>query len=395
METSEFFADIRTSLQGILHFPGADTLITLILLLAIAICAVAGYYIALLVLKGVAKAVEWTDTDWDDDLINEKFRSALSQLSPALIVAWLMPKCFVTHNILSGTIHILSSFYIIGAMIFAANTLVDNLLEAFGKREKLQPFAIKGIFQMVKLIFIGIGIIIALSLLIGRSPIAILTALGASAAILMLVFKDTILGLVAGVQLTANDMVHKGDWIMVPKHDANGEVTDISLTTVKIRNWDNSVTTVPPYSLVSESFQNFQTMRDLNARRVMRAFYIDANSVRFITPDEVTSLRNANLLPPVQTPQKIVNLRLLRDYLEHWLSQQDYVRTDLTYMVRQLAPTPSGLPVEIYFYANETQWKPFEHIQSDVFDHVYAVVPLFGLSIFQTPAGTDLMKALP
>ncbi|MDE6577291.1 MAG: mechanosensitive ion channel family protein [Muribaculaceae bacterium] len=384
--------NFRILLQESFTFPGGSILTTLVLLITITVSAIAGYYVALMVLKGIAWAVEWTDTDWDDDLINEKFRRALSQLSPAVIVAWMLPRCFDEYNFLASTIHILTSFYIIAVSCRALNTLVDNLFEAFAKRDKLSTYAIKGIFQMAKLIIIGIGIIIAISLLVGKTPVAILTTLGASAAILMLVFKDTVLGLVASVQLTANSMVRKGDWIKADKHKANGEVIDISLTTVKIKNWDNSVTTVPPYSLVSDSFQNYQAMREDHARRVMRSIFVDASSVRFLNEEELSVLRGKGWLKGIneEDADMMVNLRLFRNYLENWLEQRPEIRTDLTFMVRQLDPTPSGLPLEIYFYTSETRWKPFEHIQSDIFDHIYAIVDYFGIKIFQTPTGSDL-----
>ena len=384
----------RDTLYQSLDFTGGSALVTIILLIMITITAIGGYYLSLLLLRGVAWAVEWTDTDWDDDLINDKFRRALSQLTPAVIVAIMLPRCFDDYNFLANTINILTSFYIIVVSCRALNTLVDNLFAAFAKRERFATYAIKGIFEMMKLIIIGIGIIIAISLLVGRTPIAIVTTLGASAAILMLVFKDTILGLVAGVQLTANKMVKKGDWIKTEKHSANGEVIDISLTTVKIKNWDNSVTTVPPYSLVAESFQNYQMMRDDQARRVMRAIFIDATSVRFLNEAELQLLREKGWIKGIDEKDAdlMVNLRLLRNYLENWLEERPEVRTDLTYMVRQLDPTPSGLPLEIYFYTTETRWKPFEHIQSDIFDHIYAIVKYFGLRIFQTPAGSDFRE---
>ncbi|MDE5875542.1 MAG: mechanosensitive ion channel family protein [Muribaculaceae bacterium] len=389
------FVDFQTLLEKSLTFPGSSIVITLLLLIAIAISSVAGYYITLLVLKGVAWLVEWTDTDWDDDLYNKKFQRALSQLAPAVIVAIMLPKCFKDTNTLASVINILTDFYIIAVSCHAINTLIDNLHYAFAKRDAFRKFAIKGIFQMAKLIVIGMGIIIAVSILVGKTPIAILTTLGASAAILMLVFKDTVLGLVASVQLTANNMLKKGDWIMVDKHKANGEVVDISLTTVKVKNWDNSVTTVPPYSLVSESFQNFQAMRDDHARRVMRSIFIDAASVRFLTNDELAMLREKGWLEGIDEEDidMMVNLRIFRHYLENWLSKRPEVRSDLLFMVRQMAPTPSGLPLDIYFYTHETRWKPFEHIQSDIFDHVYAVVGSFGLRIFQTPSGHN-MEAL-
>lgn len=245
---------------------------------------------------------------------------------------------------------------------------------------------------MVKLIVIGLGVIIGISILIGRSPVAIITALGASAAILMLVFKDTILGLVASVQLTANNMLHRGDWIVAEKHGANGEVVDVSLTTVKVRNWDNTITTVPPYSLVSESFKNYEPMRVSGGRRVDRAIYIDVNTVRFCTREELSALADEGWLDglDINMAARTVNMGLLRNYLEHYLVTCDLVNSELTHMVRQLDPTPSGLPLQLYFFTHTTQWEAYEKAQGDIFDHVYAIIGRFGLRIFQTPAGNDL-----
>ena len=259
-------------------------------------------------------------------------------------------------------------------------------------RKRTQPYAVKGIFQMLKLVMIGIGIIIGISILIGKEPIAILTALGASAAILMLVFKDTILGLVASVQLTANKMLHKGDWIVAEKHGANGEVEDVSLTTVKVRNWDNSISTIPPYALISDSFRNYQPMRRSGGRRVERSIYIDAESIRFCTEAELLELDRRGWLEniPVDRAARQVNLTLLRRYLEKYIARHKDVNPDMLHMVRQMQPTPSGLPLQLYFFTHRTGWKDFEHVQADIFDHVYAVIQEFGLRIFQTPSGTDI-----
>ncbi len=397
MQSPTFFDNLRESLYHYFTFPGSWILISLILLAGIALCAVAGYFIFKLILQGVSWIVQKSETDWDDDLINDKFLTALSQLAPAVIIAWMLPRCFDEFDILSATIHILTSFYIVVASVYAANTFLDNLLAAFTKRRRFRPYAVKGIFQMVKLILIAIGAIICISLLIGKSPVAILTALGASAAILMLVFRDTILGLVASVQLTANRMVQKGDWIVVPKHGANGEVTDISLTTVKVRNWDNSISTIPPYSLVSESFQNFTAMQNSGARRISRAIYIDMQSIRYCTPGELEALQARGWLKGIDMTdaETMVNLSLLRNYLEQWLAKRPEVRADLIYMVRQLPPTPQGLPLELYFFTHQTSWKPYEHIQADIFDHVYAIVGRFGLRLYQAPSGTDLLALTP
>ena len=242
---------------------------------------------------------------------------------------------------------------------------------------------------MIKLILIGIGIILAISIIINKSPTSILMALGASAAILVIVFKDALLGLVASVQLTANDMLRKGDWIVMDSNGANGEVIDISLTTVKVRNWDNTVTTIPPYALISSSFQNYQPMRHSGGRRINRSILIDANSVSFCTAQEIKTLQEEGWIETSDSAQKQINLQLLRCYLENYLATHENVRHDMLSLVRQMEPTPTGLPLQLYCFCNFTDWKEFERVQSEIFDHVYAVIHKFGLRIYQVIGNTN------
>lgn len=369
------------------HITGAYSTIIIhaIELAGIALCAFLSYYVFRKIESLLLLCIKNSRTRWDDDLLNEKFLRAFSMLMPALLVAWALPQFFNSSDSAINWVRILTSCYILWTVIFILWTFLGNLLAAFSRRKRLRPYAVKGIFQMVKLIVVGIGVILTISIIADRSPASILMALGASAAIFMLVFKDTILGLVASVQLTANNMLRKGDWIVAESHGANGEVTDISLTTVKVRNWDNSVTTVPPYSLISESFRNYQPMRSSGGRRVERSILIDANSVRFCSEDEIRRLRERGWIPAddLQQASSMINLRLLRDYLERYLAGHEAVRTDMLLMVRQMEPTPMGLPLQLYFFTSVTEWKLFEHIQSDIFDHVYAVIQEFGLRIYQ------------
>ncbi len=383
---------IREYLNGWFSGPAQGFLTGAVLLVFIALCAVAAYYVTKSVLGVIERMVMRSPTEWDDDLLTPRMLRGISQLAPAIVVSWMLPQCFGDTPGSLRWLDVLTSFYILWAIVMIIIIFLGNLYEAMSRRQRLKAYAIKGIFQMFKLIVIGIAVIIGLSMLIGKTPVAILTALGASAAILMLVFKDTILGLVASVQLTANNMLRKGDWIVVPRHGANGEVIDVSLTTVKVRNWDNSVTTVPPYSLISDSFQNFEPMQVSGGRRVCRAVYIDANSVCFCTPQELAALRERGWLDgtDVADASRMVNLRLLRGYLDSYIATHPEVNPGLTHMVRQLDPTPSGLPLQLYFFTRTTAWTEYERIQSDIFDHVYAVVNLFGLSIFQSPAGRDI-----
>lgn len=391
------FETIENFLSDNIQGSWAGWIVTGILLAGIAAVAAASYYLAKALLWLVERAVKKSPTEWDDDIVNKRFIRAVSQLAPALMVSWLLPRFFGDNPDEVRWLDVLTSFYILWAIVRIVLILISNIYNGLARRPATQPYAIKGVFQMFKLVFFCIGVIIGLSLLIGKTPLAILGALGAAATVLMLVFKDTILGLVASVQLTANHMVQRGDWIKCTRHNANGVVEDVSLTTVKVRNFDNSITTIPPYSLISDSFQNFQAMVNSAGRRVSRAFYVDANTVRFCTPDEMKALEAEGFLKGIELAEgeRPVNLQLLRLYIEQYLRADERVNSSLTLMVRQLDPTPSGLPVELYFFTHTTEWVKFEHIQSDIFNHIYATIGRFGLRVFQSPAGTDLMALSP
>ena len=255
--------------------------------------------------------------------------------------------------------------------------------------------------------------ILIVSILLDKSPAFLLTGLGASAAVIMLIFRDSILGFVSGIQLSANDMLQVGDWIAMPKYGADGRVEEVSLTTVKIRNWDNTIVTLPPYLLVSDSFQNWRGMQQSGGRRVMRSVNIDMTSVRFCTPEMLARYREIDLLRDYidSTQQRVeeynaahgiapgswkinglhqTNLGVFRAYLERYLRAEVPVNRGMTLMVRQLQPTETGLPMQLYFFTDTVEWVTYERIQSDVFDHVLAVIPEFGLRVFQSPAGSDI-----
>lgn len=272
-------------------------------------------------------------------------------------------------------------------------------------------FPLKGLLQGVKLLgAIVIGIMM-ISLLIGKSPAILISGLGAMAAVLMLVFKDPILGLVAGIQLSANDMLKLGDWLEMPKYGADGAVTDIGLTTVKVRNWDNTITTIPTYAMVSDAFKNWSGMSASGGRRIKRCIDIDITSIHFLTADEQEKLTHARLLSPymatrqeeiaswnghntapasVLDQRRMTNVGTFRAYLKEYLRQHPSIRKDMTLMVRQMAPGAQGLPIEIYAFTNTVAWLEYESIQADIFDHVYAVVGEFGLRIHQAPTGNDV-----
>ncbi|EPJ0879668.1 mechanosensitive ion channel family protein [Citrobacter freundii] len=290
-------------------------------------------------------------------------------------------------------------------------SLLDVILNLSQKLPAASQLPLKGIFQGIKLIAAILVGILMISLLIGQSPAILISGLGAMAAVLMLVFKDPILGLVAGIQLSANDMLKLGDWLEMPKYGADGAVIDIGLTTVKVRNWDNTITTIPTWSLVSDSFKNWSGMSASGGRRIKRSISIDATSIHFLDEDERQRLHKAHLLKPYFTtrhqeidawnqqldaPESVLNHRQMtnigtfRAYLNEYLRHHPRIRKDMTLMVRQLAPDDHGLPIEIYAFTNTVVWLEYESIQADIFDHIFAVVEEFGLRIHQSPTGNDI-----
>ncbi|MES0259198.1 miniconductance mechanosensitive channel [Citrobacter portucalensis] len=290
-------------------------------------------------------------------------------------------------------------------------SLLDVILNLSQKLPAASQLPLKGIFQGIKLISAILVGILMISLLIGQSPAILISGLGAMAAVLMLVFKDPILGLVAGIQLSANDMLKLGDWLEMPKYGADGAVIDIGLTTVKVRNWDNTITTIPTWSLVSDSFKNWSGMSASGGRRIKRSISIDATSIHFLDEDERQRLHKAHLLKPYLTtrhqeisewnqqldaPESVLNHRRMtnigtfRAYLNEYLRHHPRIRKDMTLMVRQLAPDDHGLPIEIYAFTNTVVWLEYESIQADIFDHIFAVVEEFGLRIHQSPTGNDI-----
>lgn len=386
------FESLKILLANSITGPNQAEIIDGIVLASIAVVAVVSYYICRSLLHLLDKLVAHSSTKIDDILLDNRMLSGIAQLAPALLVNWMLPSFFNDATTLHHWTRLLTSFYILWAVIHIICVGLSNTYRALSMTPRLRSYAIKGVFQMLKLIAIIVGVIIGVSMLFGTTPKAIFTAIGASAAVLMLVFRDTILGLVASVQLTANNMLHKGDWIVAPKSDANGEVIDVSLTTVKVRNWDNSVSTIPPYSLISDSFRNYEAMRLSGGRRIDRSVHIDFGSVRFLTAEELESLSAEGFLKGIEPEQseRIINLGLLRRYLEKYIAEAPFTVRSMIHMVRQLEPTSAGLPLQIYLFTSTTEWKEYERVVSELMDHVYAIVTRFHLSIYQAPSGSDI-----
>ncbi|MGY3928026.1 mechanosensitive ion channel family protein [Aeromonas simiae] len=305
-----------------------------------------------------------------------------------------------------------TQLWILLFLLLALFALLDCVLFLSRRTQFGQSLPLRGIFQGVKLMGSILVGILMLSLLIGKSPLFLFSGLGAMTAVLMLVFKDPILGLVAGIQLSANRMLSVGDWLQMDKYGADGEVTDIGLTTVKVSNWDKTITTIPTYALISDSFKNWQGMTESGGRRIKRSVNIDMTSVRFLAHEEIVALKQAKLLAPYLSRKEqelsdynlrlqeaignpingrhLTNLGTLRAYLEAYLKASDKIRNDMTLMVRQLSPTPDGVPLEIYCFTATTAWLEYEAIQADIFDHLLAVIDQFHLRLHQSPTGYDM-----
>ena len=345
------------------------------------------------VMPGVRKVTAKTQSTWDDYLLSDEVMTNVCHLIPPIVVYVLIPFAFPYEPNFLSLILKICTIYITVVVMKLICAFLTSLYTISSEHEKLKNHSLKGFYQMLKLIVVCIGVIIIISELISKDPIAILTGLGAGTAILMLVFQDTIKGLVAGIQLTANDMVRPGDWISMPKYGADGDVMEVSLTTVKVRNWDKTITTVPPYALVNDSFQNWRGMFDIGGRRVKRSIDIDMNTVRFCTEEELAYFKQQPWMEGFEeTGKEEVNLYIFRHYVMYYLTHHPKVNQEMIMTVRQLQPTAHGLPIELYFFSANTAWLRYEHLQAEVFDHVLAMLHQFDLKVFQSPTGLDVQK---
>lgn len=368
------------------------TLIALILLISYIITKLFRH----LVIPAVHKITSRTKATWDDYLFNERMMTSFCRMIPPIMFYLLLP--FVFNNIPQVLDILLKGclIYLVITTLMLVNSFLNSLYEISNEHETLRNRPLKGIYQMINLVAIGIGIILIISILIDQNAATILAGLGASAAVLMLIFKDSILGLVAGVQLSANDMLRPGDWITMPKYGADGDVLEVSLTTVKVRNFDKTITTIPPYVLVSDSFQNWRGMRETGGRRIKRSIFIDMTTVHFCSEKEKIMFASRGWIDEAQAKPEtqVVNLCVFRNYLQNYLREHPRTHKELMIMVRQMQPTSEGLPLEIYCFSNTTVWLEYEQIQGEIFDHILAVIPEFGLRIFQRPSGNDLSTTI-
>ena len=347
------------------------------------------------------KIVSRTKATWDDYIFDKKVIKRLCNFITPTIIYILLPIAFSSAEGNDGMYTILKrcvEIYMVIACIGFINTLLKVCFEIAEQHPAWQGKPIKGLMQTAQGIVIGIGLILVVSILIDKSPTLLLTGLGASAAVLMLIFKDSILGLVAGVQLSANNMLKVGDWISLPKRGVDGEVEEVSLTTIKVRAWDKTLQMLPPYLLISEPFDNWQAMRSAGGRRIKRSLNFDMTTIKLADSAFIDTLRQSdisrNLIEPIQTQSAeggtLTNLDLFMRAVNNYRLHHPRVNPNMTVMVRQLQPSQWGLPIEIYCFSADVNWVPYENLQTEIISYVVAVAPLFGLRMYQAPSSADL-----
>ena len=353
---------------------------------------------------------------WDDHIARHRVLVRLSHVSPAVVVYYLAIPALADYPQVQLVVRQLSLIFMIATVALAVDGSLNAVTEIVRATGRARGLPVTGVAQVAKLLLFGIAAISVISLVLNRSPLLMLSGLGAVSAVLMLVFRDAILGFVAGIQISVNDMVHRGDWIEMPSHGADGDVIEVGLTTVKVQNFDKTICTIPTYALISESFRNWRGMSESGGRRIKRAISIDMNSVRFCTEEMLArytriryiaehvekkraAVENWNAEQGIDRAdyangRRLTNLGTFRAYIVAYLHHHPMVHDDMTFLIRYLAPTEHGLPIEVFVFSRDQNWVRYETIQADIFDHLLAIVPEFDLRVFQNPSGAAVERAL-
>jgi miniconductance mechanosensitive channel len=388
--------------------------ITILLILVMA-AGLAYFFATRVLLVAVRLLSKRTAGTWDDALINNHVGARLAQLVPVFIIfigVELLPR--VGEKVETFVLNLTSAYLIVVAAltIVAFLSAANDIYESNNARRQR---SIKGFIQLLQLVVMVLGFLLFIAAVMDRSPVLLLSGFGAMAAVVLLIFKDTLLSLVASVQMTAHDMVRVGDWIEMPQFGADGDVVDVELHTVKVQNWDKTITTIPTHRLISDSFKNWRGMSDSGGRRIKRPLYLDAASVHFMTAEEIDRCKRFLLLEEyldgketelaeynrglagvtamerdaAVNMRRLTNIGTFRAYAYRYLRQHPKIRQNMTLMVRHLAPGPQGVPIEVYCFTATTVWTEYEDIQADIFDHLLTIIPEFGLRLYQQPAGTE------
>lgn len=359
---------------------------TIIAVLMIGVSIGLDYLCQAIFVGGMKHYTKRAPHQWNTLLMKRRVVHHLIHILPGVLVYFLLPLAFVRGKEILDFSQKICAVYIIAAILFTINGLLLVMLDVYNARDKQKNRPMKGFVQVLQVLLFFIGGIVIIAVLVNKSPMTLFAGLGASAAVLMLVFKDSILGFVAGVQLSANDMLRIGDWIQLPNGVANGTVEEITLNTVKIRNWDETISTVPPYTLVNNSFQNWRGMQESGGCRVNKNIYLDMTTLKFCTPEDLDAIRkNVPLMADYQPAEGEVptNSQLYRIYIERYLRSLPVVNQDMDLIISQKEPTTYGVPIQVYFFSRNKVWREYERIQSDIFDHLLAIVGKFDLKLYQ------------
>ncbi|MFS0577071.1 mechanosensitive ion channel family protein [Sporosarcina sp. 179-K 3D1 HS] len=376
------------------------------------LCIIANFITKKVVIRFITHIVSKNKFKWNDVLLEQQVFQKSSHFVPAIII-YNFASTFPAHQKLIETAALT---YIIFVALSVINSVLNVVNDIYQTYEIAKTKPIKGYIQVSKIIIIILGVILVIANLMGESPLILLSGIGALSAVFMLVFRDSLLGLVAGIQLSANEMVRVGDWIEMSKYGANGDIIDISLNTVMVRNFDKTVTMIPSYALISDSFINWRGMQESGGRRIKRALYIDMSSITFCTNEMIEDYKNIHYLTDYITDREreieeyninnqinrnnvvngraLTNIGVFRAYILQYLQSHPRIHQEMTLMVRQLAPVENGLPIEIYAFVNDTTWTVYETVQADIFDHLFAIAPEFGLRVFQNPTGSDFQSII-
>lgn len=381
--------EIRKILEHMLVYIGAEgtTLAVLyhiiMVLAAFGIAWLAGYICKRIIVSLIMKITSKTSSDWDEKVFNREVLNSLSNIVPAIVIWQLLPMIFHQFLFVEELLKRATAIYITVMSVRTLIVFADSLRNVESNKNVSMQQYFQSFCGIFKVIIIFIAVIVVIAIMLNKSPMTLIAGLGATSAILMLVFKDTIEGLVAGIRLTSNDMLHVGDWITVPTTNANGIVEEIALTTVKIRNFDNTIVTVSPQTLVNGSFQNWIGMRQSDGRRVNRRVYYDLHSVDILGEDIKKRLIDKGMFKEEELVGDHVNITVFCKYMERYLSKRPEVNTEMLLMVRQLEATTFGLPIEFYFFLSDKEWVNYEHNLADIMNWIYAMTPEFGLKIYQ------------
>ncbi|MCK5001227.1 MAG: mechanosensitive ion channel [Anaerohalosphaera sp.] len=379
--------------------------------IALVIALVSDYAARKLIVGAVKRFIKKTKVTWDDELLKHRVFARVGHLVPAIVIRMMASMVLAGYDGAIEVVRECAGVYMVVMGVLAIDSLLNAVVAILRRFEIGRRLPLGGLVQVIKLVLYIFATLFGLSLIIGDDAYKMLAGMGAMTAVTMLVFKDAILGFVAGIQLAANKMVRIGDWIEMSKYGADGDVIDITLTTVKVQNWDKTISTIPAYSLISDSFRNWRGMSEAGGRRIKRSLYIDMNSIGFCTDEMLDKFAKFECLREYIAEKKkeiaeynaehdvansdgingrkLTNVGTFRAYVTQYLKNHPLVNKDMTLMVRQLEPTPKGLPMQVYIFCTDKRWVHYEGVQADIFDHIFSVIGEFGLRVYQEPAGSD------